>query len=206
MGVRVFSKSLAGNETWRIKAAGDHVRCTEGDKSFTLRLEKPSTGHGERGSHNFEALVITNGATAQTVTLYIGYEDFQQGGYEEFEFQRGFGVDPDGRVDDARLALDGGASLTTVPQSPDTFDSATGVTVGAAATEIYAADADMVEVMVKADKSNSEAVYVIDSAGAVGDGIPLEPGEGQVITTSGAVHAICTSGGQKLYRARTTRS
>jgi hypothetical protein len=101
MGLRKFTKALAINEIWPIAAAGDTVRCTEGDLPFDLRLNKPSSDDNPLAA-DFDRLEVTNGGTAQTVTLYVGTPDHGRGGQETFQFQNGFGYS-DSTLQDSRL-------------------------------------------------------------------------------------------------------
>ena len=101
MGLRRFQKTLLANEIWPIAAAGDTVRCTQGDLPFDLLLNKPTSDNNPLAA-DFDRLEITNGGTGQTVTLYIGTPDNGRGGQETFQFQNGFGYS-DSELTDSRL-------------------------------------------------------------------------------------------------------
>ena len=134
MGLRVFTKALTANERWPIAAAGDFVRCTEGDEPFDLTLNKPESASNDPGATDFDRLEVTNGATAQTVTLYVGTPDRRLGGQETFQFENGFGYS-DSELTDSRLTgqinISGGLSTKTSASSTIANAAAT-VTTSAA--------------------------------------------------------------------------
>lgn len=143
MGLRRFSKYLTNNERWPIAAAGDTVRCTAGDEPFTLLLNKPNSDTNPLAS-DFDRVEVTNGTTAQTITLYIGIPDNGRGGQESFLFENGFGYQ-ENTLTDSRLTgqvnISGGLSTkisgsSTIANAAATVSTSAGSLVAAGGSRV----------------------------------------------------------------------
>lgn len=186
MGLRRFSKYLTGSERWPIAAAGDTVRCTAGDEPFTLLLNKPNSDTNPLAS-DFDRVEVTNGTTAQTITLYIGIPDNGRGGQESFLFENGFGYQ-NNTLTDSRLTgqvnITGGLSTKTSGSS--TVANTTATVTGSAASLVAAGGSRMVLI-----RPTTGDIYIGSTSGVTtSNGFLVKSGEVFNYTSGDELFAI----------------
>jgi hypothetical protein len=135
--MRPYSKSLAANESWPIPRVGDYIRLftTSGNADVEVECQKKGSpifiatgvqaGLRKRTDEQFDRVVVTNGATPQTVTIYIGEGEV---GYDQFNLVAGAAVSISGPLSgDAAdaLATLGAAGLVAVSSRPFGFNGST---------------------------------------------------------------------------------
>ena len=179
---RYYSYSFAANQQIRIHQSGLFFRVTAGAALFTVQPDSQNelqvqNGIGARYEDRFNSLVITNGATAQTITLYIG----------------------DGNVDDAGLY----GSINTTITPPADWTSGDDTTVAVNAQSTIAANGDRKKITIQASINNTENLRICDAANFADDnGIELIPGSSYPLETSAAIviHNPSTNSNTQTYR------
>lgn len=175
--LRHFSYSFSANERILINIAGNVIRCTAGAQIFSIE-----PGHRERIDFQeglgltfeteYKQWVITNGATAQTITLYIG----------------------DGQISDSRQY----GSITTLALANSTLTIPVDETIDMDEVDTIAANADRANVIIQADISNSDILRVGPVATAT-RGKELTPGASYSFPTTGALQVYSPADSQ-VYR------
>ena len=170
-----FTKTLAANERWNINQTGSIVRCMTGTASFTVRpdsqnpLRDFSQGLSVSYLDQFQSVEIINDSTPQTLVLYIG----------------------DGTIDDARLSLGSGL---TVSQSLSANSASDSEDVLVTSTQIITGSA--LNVGTISIQPQGGDIRIKKGAAAVNDSTSLLITDGQLYEcrTAEDIYAISASG------------
>lgn len=172
MSVRYFQRVLAANEEAVIDAGGaDFVQCTAGSADFSILIDGKNpvamaSGLGFRFLEKFNQLRIINGASGQTVGLYLG----------------------DGQVIDNRNVS---SSVAPIRVQANQTTSYAAVSVGVAATLIAAANTSRGNIMVQ--NLGTGVVYLgTDASVTTANGIELAVGQVVTLTNDDAIYGIST--------------
>ena len=174
--IRQFSYSFIANERININMTGNVVRCVTGatifeiepDRSEKIQLQE---GLGMTFEREFKKLTVVNGATPQTIKLYIG----------------------DGGILDSRLY----GSLTTTASGHNTITDVGDIDIDNE-TQTIAANGDRARIVVQADLNNSAILRVGPNASGT-RGIEVTAGASYPFYTSSALQVYSPSASQK-YR------
>lgn len=172
--MRKFSRTLAANEAAVINVAkATAVQCTSATAAFQIRPDDQNpvelnNGLGVRylQSEAFDVLRIQNGATPQTIELYIGTGD----------------------VIDNRFSASGALSVRSIASQSAAYGA---VSVGVAATLVRAANTGRASIIVQ--NIGAGVVYLGNDAGVTtASGIRLQVGDAITLTIDDAIYAIST--------------
>ena len=154
--LRHFEYSFTANQRIAINATGNIIFCDQGSEVFDVepdQLEKIElqAGLGLTFENEFKKIVITNGATAQTIKVYIG----------------------DGSILNSRAY----GNLTVKQAGANTLTDVADQSIGATVTDTIAANADRARIMIQADLSNHATSFLrVGPNAAATRGIVLIPG------------------------------
>lgn len=184
--LRDFTRTLTAGQVVHIDAPGNTVMCTAADAVFVLEPDgnnrhELNDGLGARYQKMYGRWQITNGATAQTITLYIG----------------------DDEVINNRQSGSIAVSAITDPVAvavPGTYTPLAVQTIGVAASQVNSASATRQAWLFKAARTNTDAIWLIGTSTFI-TGYPLYAGESIALSYDGVMKAISGTAGQLLYTA-----
>lgn len=173
--IRNFSYSFTANQVIKIRAVGSQVKCTSGAADFQISPDRKELidfreGLGITFEEQFSTLEITNGSTAQIITVYIG----------------------DGDIDDSRVF----GNITTVSRAANTLANPADQTATTTPTSI-AANANRSRIIIQADIGNTNNLRA-GVAGDVSAtrGLQITPGASYAFHVTTAIDVASESGSE----------
>lgn len=175
--IKNFSYTLAANERLPIQRVGDFVRVLTAATSLEIAPEDTERvevrqGIGVKFDSEFTFVALYNGATPQTVELYVG----------------------SGTVDDARL--NGAVNALIEPGS--TGVNTADVTIANAATNTIAANGSRRKLVVGALSTNTGSLRAGFNVGAT-TGVELQPGLSYTFESTAAIKIYNGTGANQNY-------
>lgn len=171
--LRYFSKSFSANERLRISQVGALVRCLSGAAVFAIEPDEQNSvqiqeGISIRYQEKFKSIVIVNGSTAQTISVYIG----------------------DGDIDDSRIY----GTINVKNLGADTCTNAVDGSLDATDESTIAANTTRRRLVIQADIDNTGELRI---GPVVSDtrGFKLTPGASQEFLTTSAITIRNATGG-----------
>lgn len=180
MTIRTFSYTLDANEQVLVNRVGRMIRCTGGDTAFTVQPQTRSgnysfdqfdllDGLGVIVQNPFDQLIITNGASAQTIEFYVSNEE----------------------VFDSRTNLNITGTVTTESVDIDGALNYAAVTVSTTATAIRAQNTGRHRIVIY--NNGTKPVYLGDDTSVTtANGFPVPVGQAFLMEHYGAVYGIAS--------------
>jgi hypothetical protein len=165
-----FTRTLTANETIRIDYPGSIIKCTSGSAIFEVRPDNGNRVELQQGlGVKFTGDLVTqwqiiNGATAQTITLYIAT----------------------GEITDDRL-------LGAINVSANTSSNYANVTVAVTATVILAANTSRANLLIQ-NLGGANLYIGNDSSVTTANGIEIPPNGTITLTVDDDIYGISASG------------
>ena len=178
--IKYYSQTLSANQRVRVHQVGSFIRCVAGAATFTVEPDQQNQvtmqeGIGIRYEQNFNSIVLVNGSTAQTVTLYIG----------------------DGNLDDSRLY----GNISALPVGAEAATMVADVSLNATEESAIAANANRTKIKIQADINNTTDLRVGTTVGD-SQGFVLTPGALLEFTHQAAITIRNPTGGATAQVAR----